>query len=85
MRSRPNHLLRNLLYTTLLILAAMHPDTAGTLAQLAAGMVLATVNGVAAAAAEQPEAALLTTGLVWIAHQIRTHRPAARRPAHARH
>lgn len=79
MRSRPNHILRNLLYTTLIILAAMHPDTAGTLAQLAAGMVLATVNGVAAAAAEQPEAALLTAGAIWIGHQIRTHRPARTR------
>jgi phosphopantothenoylcysteine synthetase/decarboxylase len=53
----------------------MHPETANTIAQLAAGMVLAIVTGIAEAAAHQPEAALLTAGACYIAHQIRTHRP----------
>jgi len=70
-----SHLLRNLLIGALLILAAMHPETANTIAQLAAGMVLAIVTGIAEAAAHQPEAALLTAGACYIAHQIRTHRP----------
>lgn len=81
MRRHPSKLLQRLLYGALLILAAMHPDAVTTIARLAAGMVLATVNGITAAAAAQPEAALLTAGALYIAYQIRTHRP---RPARAR-
>lgn len=75
-----SHLLRNLLIGALLILAAMHPTTVTTLVEIALGLVFATTTGIAAAATEQPEAALLTAGALYIAHQIRTHRP---RTAHA--
>jgi hypothetical protein len=77
MRSRP--ILRYLLAATLLILAALHPDTLATLARLGAGAVLAIVTGIAQAATAQPEAALLTAGALYITHQIRTHRPARAR------
>ena len=72
MRRHPSKLLQRLLYGALLILAAMHPDAVTTIARLAAGMVLATVNGITA---------LQTAGALYIAYQIRTHRP---RPARAR-
>jgi hypothetical protein len=75
MRSRPNHLIRNLLGVALTILAAMHPDTTGHLAQLGVGLLLAIVQGAADAAADNPGPAVLAAGLVYLAHQIRTHRP----------
>ncbi|GKQ35166.1 hypothetical protein [Streptomyces sp. A012304] len=78
MARRHDRILHRLLYATLIILALMHPDTAGHVAQLAATVLLTTVAGIAQAAAAQPEAALLTAGGIWIAHQIRTHRPTAR-------
>lgn len=70
-----SHLLRNLLIGALLILAAMHPATVNQLVEIAAGLVFATVTGIAEAATAQPEAALLTAGACYLAHQIRTHRP----------
>ena len=82
MARRPNHLLRNLLITSLIILAAMHPQAVGRLAQLATELILAIVQGVADAATAHPGPAMLAAGLVWIAHQIRTHRPHPAR-AHA--
>ena len=78
MRRRPDHLLRNLLAATLAVLALMHPEATAQLAQLATGLLLAVVAGIAQAAAAQPEAALLTAGGIYLAHQIRTHRPRAR-------
>lgn len=80
MRSRPHHLIRNLLGVALTVLAATHPDTAGHLAQLLVGLVLAVVQGAAGAAADNPGPAMLAAGAVYLAHQIRTHRP---RTAHA--
>lgn len=82
MRRRPDHLLRNLLYTALTIIAAMHPNEVGHLAQLAAGLLLAIVDGTTQAAAAQPGPALLTAGALYAIHQIRTHRP---RTTHTRH
>jgi hypothetical protein len=75
MRSRPHHLIRNLLTAALTILAAMHPDTAGHLAHLGVGLILAIVQGAADAAADNPGPAVLAAGAVYLAHQIRTHRP----------
>lgn len=75
MRSRPNHLIRNLLGVALIVLAAMHPDTAGHMAQLGVGLVLAIIQGVADAAVAQPVPAILAAGAVYVVHQIRTHRP----------
>lgn len=69
------HLIRNLLIGALLILAAMHPDTSAHLAEIATTLLLATVDGIARAASQQPEAALLFAGALYLAHQIRTHRP----------
>lgn len=80
MRSRPHHLIRNLLAAALTILAATHPDTAGHLAQLLVGLVLAVIQGAAEAAADNPGPAMLAAGAVYLAHQIRTYRP---RTAHA--
>ncbi|MEH0586203.1 hypothetical protein QA942_19785 [Streptomyces sp. B21-106] len=77
MRRRPDNLLRNLLITTLIVLAAMHPQTVGHLANLAAGLLLAIVQGIADAAHDQPGAAALTVGAMYAVHQIRTHRPRA--------
>ena len=82
MRRRPNTLLRNLLIGSLIILAAMHPDAVGQLTQLAAGLVLAIVDGISCAAADNPGPAAIAALGVYVAHQIRTHRP---RTAHARH
>ena len=79
MRRRPNQLLRNLLYASLIILAAMHPQAAGRRAQLAAGRLLAIVHGVADAAAAQPGPAVLAALAVYVAHQIHTHRPSTTR------
>lgn len=75
MRSRPNHLIRNLLTAALIVLAAMHPDTVGHLAQLGVTLILAIVQGAADAAAANPGPAVLTAGLIWIAHQAHVHRP----------
>lgn len=75
MRRRPDHLLRNLLAATLTALALMHPEATAQLAQLATALLLGIVTGITQAAAAQPEAALLTAGGIYLAHQIRTHRP----------
>ena len=75
MRSRPNHLIRNLLGVALIVLAAMHPAAAGHLAHLGVALILAIVQGAADAAADNPGPAVLAAGLVYLAHQIRTHRP----------
>ena len=75
MRRRPDRLLYRLFITSLLILAAMHPDGTARIAQLAVGLVLAIVQGAADAAAQNPAAAALAAGLAWIAHQVRVHRP----------
>jgi hypothetical protein len=79
MRHRPNTLLRNLLIATLIIIAATHPDTAAHIAQLGAGLLLAIVQGIADAAAANPGAAAIAGLAVYVAHQIRTHRPARAR------
>ncbi|MFD1309757.1 hypothetical protein [Streptomyces kaempferi] len=76
-RRHPNNLIRNLLIGSLIILAAMHPDGTRHLAQLAAGLLLAIIQGIADAATAHPGPAILTAGLIWIAHQARTHRPHA--------
>lgn len=75
MQSHPNHLIRNLLAAALIVLAAMHPDTAGHLAQLGVGLLLAIIQGAADATADNPGPAVLAAGAVYLAHQIRTHRP----------
>jgi hypothetical protein len=75
MRSHPNHLIRNLLAVALVILAAMHPDTAGHIAHLGVALILAIVQGAADATADNPGPAILAAGVVYLAHQIRTHRP----------
>jgi hypothetical protein len=79
MRSRPNHLLRNLLAVALIILAAMHPDTAGHLANLGVTLLLAIVQGATDAATDNPGPAVLAAGAAYLAHQIRTYRPRAAR------
>ncbi|MFF3511551.1 hypothetical protein [Streptomyces sp. NPDC002573] len=76
MRHRPDHLLRNLLIAALITLAAMHPTTIDHLTQLGAGLVLAVLNGIATAARQQPGPAILAAGLIWLAYQLRTRRPA---------
>lgn len=83
MRRRPDRILRQLLAATLVILALMHPETTAHLAEIATAMLLGIVTGIAHAASQQPEAALLLAGGIYIAHQIRTHRPpTARARAH---
>lgn len=82
MRRRPDHLIRNLLIATLIILAAMHPAAVSRLAQLATELILAIVNGIAQGAAAHPGPAILTAGLIWITHQARTHRPRTARAHH---
>jgi hypothetical protein len=77
-RRRPDRLLLRLLYTTLVILAAMHPAAVGHIAQAGATLLLAIVDGIAQAAANQPGPAILTAGAIYITHQIRTHRPRTR-------
>ncbi|MGW5616254.1 hypothetical protein [Streptomyces sp. NPDC003877] len=81
MRRRPDRPLTRLFVASLIILAGMHPEATAQLAQLATSLLLGIVTGITTAAAQQPEAALLTAGALYIAHQIRTHRPRAR--AHA--
>lgn len=78
MARRQDHLIRNLLYAALIVIAAMHPDAVGQMAHLAAGLLLAIVQGVTDAAVAQPGPAVLTGGLIYVVHQIRTHRPPAR-------
>jgi hypothetical protein len=75
MRRHPNPLIKHLLYASLIILAAMNPGAVTTLTKLATGLLLATINGITTAAADQPGPALLLAGLTYIAHQTRTHRP----------
>jgi hypothetical protein len=74
-RRRPDHLIRNLLYASLIILAAMHPDGTRHLAQLVTGLLLAIVEGVATAAVQHLGATALVVGLALIAHNALTHRP----------
>ncbi|MFJ8995579.1 hypothetical protein ACIRQH_34890 [Streptomyces sp. NPDC102279] len=81
MRRHPNHLIRNLLIASLIILAAMHPHATRQLARLGTELVLTIVQGAADGAAAHPGAALLLAGAAYLAHQIRTHQP---RPATAR-
>lgn len=86
MRRRPNQLLHRLLITSLIIIAAMHPDAVSQLARLGTGLVLAILNGIAQGAAANPGPALLAAGAVWIAHNAYTSRPRPRaRTAHAHH
>jgi hypothetical protein len=82
MRSRPNHLIRNLLGIALTILAAMHPEASGHLAHLGVGLVLAVIQGATEAAADNPGPAILAAGLVYLAHQIRIHQPRTARASH---
>ena len=79
MRSRPNHLIRNLLAAALTILAAMHPDVVSHLAHLGVGLILAIVQGAADAAADNPGPAVLAAGAVHLARQVRIHQPRAAR------
>ncbi|MFJ8146581.1 hypothetical protein ACIQ6R_16140 [Streptomyces sp. NPDC096048] len=81
MRRRPDRILRQLLLATLIILALMHPAATAHLAEIATAMLLGVVTGIADAASQQPEAALLLAGAVYLAVQTRNHRP---RPARAR-
>lgn len=75
MARRQDHLIRNLLITALTVIAAMHPTAVGQMAHLGASLLLAIVQGVADAAADNPGPAVLTAGLIYVVHQIRTHRP----------
>jgi hypothetical protein len=75
MRHRPDPLIKRLFIGSLIILAAMNPGAVTTLTELATGLLLATINGITTAAADQPGPALLLAGLTYIAHQARTHRP----------
>ena len=75
MARRPNPLLRNLLAASLLILALMHPAAVGRLANLTVTVALAIVQGAADAAAANPGPAVLAGLALYVAHQIRTHRP----------
>lgn len=77
-RRRPDHLIRNLLIASLIILAAMHRDAVSKLMQLATELLLAIVNGIATGAAAHPGAAALLAGALYIAHQARTHHPRTR-------
>lgn len=82
MRRHPNHLIRNLLILSLIVIAAMHPTTVGHMTRIGTELLLAIVNGMAEGAAAHPGAAALTALAVYVAHQIRTHQPRAR-TAHA--
>lgn len=82
-RRRQDHLIRNLLITSLIIIAAMHPETVGHMANLGATLLLAIVDGITQAAADNPGPALLTAGAIYVVHQIRTHQPRTRTRAHA--
>ncbi|MFJ2000278.1 hypothetical protein [Streptomyces chartreusis] len=82
MRRRPNQLLKNLFIASLIILAAMHPNAVEQAARLGVGVILAVVNGIAQASADNPGPAMLAAGAIYVAYQIHIHRP---RPARARH
>jgi hypothetical protein len=82
MARRPNQLLLRLFYASLIILAAIHPNAVGRMAELGVGLLLAIVQGTADGAAANPGAAILTAGLVYIAYQIRTHQPRTARTHH---
>ena len=71
----------SLLIASLIIIAAMHPDTTGHLVRIGTELLLTIVQGAADGAAAHPGAAALLAGAVYVAHQIRTHQPRAR--AHA--
>ncbi|MEV8032260.1 hypothetical protein [Streptomyces sp. NPDC086182] len=75
MRRHPNHLIRNLLYVSLIILAAMNQHATSHLARIGTELLLAIVQGVADGVVAHPGAAALLAGGVYIAQQIRTHRP----------
>ncbi|MFJ5967909.1 hypothetical protein [Streptomyces sp. NPDC093060] len=77
-RRRPDHLIRNLLIASLIILAAMHPAGTSHLAELGTGLVLAIITGITRAAAANLGAAALAAGLIYIAYQARAHRPHTR-------
>ncbi|MFC7817579.1 hypothetical protein ACFUTR_23395 [Streptomyces sp. NPDC057367] len=79
MRRRPDRILRQLLAVTLVILALMHPETTAHLAEITAAMVLGVIDGIGQAAAAQPGPALLLAGGIYLAVQIRAHRPPAAR------
>jgi hypothetical protein len=79
MRRRPDRILQHLLIAALITLAAMNPGAVTTLTELATGLILATINGIAHAATDQPAAALLTAGALYITHHARTHRLARTR------
>lgn len=59
---------------TLLILAAMYPDATQTAAHGATTVLLAVVEGIAQAAAQQPAAALIAAGGLYLARTWHTHR-----------
>ena len=82
-RRRPDRLLLRLFYTTLIILALMHPTAVGQLANLTVSLLLAITQGAADAAAANPGAAVLTGLALYVAHQIHTNRPRTAR-THAR-
>ena len=75
MRRRPDHLILHLFSVSLVILAAMHRDGTARLVQLGTELLLAIVDGISRAAAAHPGPAILAAGLIYIAHQARTHRP----------
>lgn len=79
MARRPNQLLLRLFYASLITLAAMHPTGTARLAQIGTELILAVIQGVADAATAHPGPAILAAGLIYIAHQARTHRPSAAR------
>lgn len=78
MARRQDHLIRNLLIAALIVIAAMHPEAVGQMAHHGATLLLAIVQGVADAAADNPGPAVLTAGALYVIHQIRTHRPPTR-------
>ena len=78
MARRPNRLLLRLLYASLGILALMHPAAVGRLANLTVTVALTAIQGAADAAAANPGPAVLAGLLLYVAYQIRTHRPRAR-------
>jgi steroid 5-alpha reductase family enzyme len=82
MRRHPNHLLRNLLYVSLIILAAMNQHATEHLVRISTELLLTIVQGVTDGMVAHPGAAALLAGAAYIAHQIRTHQPRTAR-AHA--
>ena len=82
MRRHPNHLLRNLLIASLIILAAMNQHATEHLVRIGTELLLAIVQGVTDGVTAHPGAAALLAGAAYVAHQIRTHQPRTTR-AHA--